>query len=577
MKKILSFFLVALFSASAFASTYVVAGASEILGSNWNKDDANNVMALVDGVYTLVKENVTLAANTYDYKIIMDGNWDVLNKDNRHLAIAEDGVYDVTFTFVESQGAEGITAVAEKKGSAEIEKHYLVVGEAEVVNGASWNNDNADNLMVSNDEGATYRLSIENLQLEKKDYEFKIVEKGTWTAYYEGADGKNAKFSIDEAAIYTIEYVFTVASSTCVVNATKTGSVVVPKFYIAGSMTEWDDEKIPVFDDSYTLSLAAGKHQLKVVDSGAWLGIDAMSDVAGGLYKDQDGNICFILGAAGNVTVNYKKDETFTLVGTFVAPEIKLIGINGWEEGDAIALEAAEGNKSASKTLNLNSDCSFKVILADEWLGKENEEGEYRIHRDFKWVAGLKRVVDEKVQKSITLDTDVKGEYTFTYDFAEGKLTVSFPDPVLANGFYLIGNINGVEGTWTYADLTAERMFAVNPANEAEYMLGVTLADKDEFQVVRCDYDQIGDWYPGGLDGEKNYKVAKSGKATIYFRPGYDGDESWHYGCIQVVFDEATGVDNTEATVKAVKSLENGMLIIEKNGVRFNAQGQMVR
>ncbi len=37
-----------------------------------------------------------------------------------------------------------------------------------------------------------------------------------------------------------------------------------------------------------------------------------------------------------------------------------------------------------------------------------------------------------------------------------------------------------------------------------------------------------------------------------------------------------TALDNTDASVKAVKRLENGMLVIEKNGVRYNAQGQVV-
>lgn len=39
----------------------------------------------------------------------------------------------------------------------------------------------------------------------------------------------------------------------------------------------------------------------------------------------------------------------------------------------------------------------------------------------------------------------------------------------------------------------------------------------------------------------------------------------------------ATALDNTDVNTKAVKRLENGMLVIEKNGVRYNAQGQIVR
>ena len=37
--------------------------------------------------------------------------------------------------------------------------------------------------------------------------------------------------------------------------------------------------------------------------------------------------------------------------------------------------------------------------------------------------------------------------------------------------------------------------------------------------------------------------------------------------------DFPTGINNTEEAVKAVKSFENGQLMIEKNGVKYNAQG----
>ena len=38
-----------------------------------------------------------------------------------------------------------------------------------------------------------------------------------------------------------------------------------------------------------------------------------------------------------------------------------------------------------------------------------------------------------------------------------------------------------------------------------------------------------------------------------------------------------TGIDDANVNANAVKHLENGILIIEKNGVRYNAQGQIVK
>ena len=46
---------------------------------------------------------------------------------------------------------------------------------------------------------------------------------------------------------------------------------------------------------------------------------------------------------------------------------------------------------------------------------------------------------------------------------------------------------------------------------------------------------------------------------------------------VRFVFDSATGIENTDINAKVEKRLENGMLIIEKNGVRYNAQGQIVK
>lgn len=49
---------------------------------------------------------------------------------------------------------------------------------------------------------------------------------------------------------------------------------------------------------------------------------------------------------------------------------------------------------------------------------------------------------------------------------------------------------------------------------------------------------------------------------------------------VRFVFEEeqqTTGIENANADAKAEKRLENGMLIIEKNGVHYNAQGQIVK
>jgi len=46
---------------------------------------------------------------------------------------------------------------------------------------------------------------------------------------------------------------------------------------------------------------------------------------------------------------------------------------------------------------------------------------------------------------------------------------------------------------------------------------------------------------------------------------------------IRLVFDSATGIDNAKAADRAEKFIENGQLVIIKNGVRYNAQGKIVK
>lgn len=211
----------------------------------------------------------------------------------------------------------------------------------------------------------------------------------------------------------------------------KYGEVVIePKFYVAGNMTDWNDNKIPVYEDSYILEdLEAGKYQMKVVDGAEWLGIKALTATADNLFIDQDGNICFILEEAGDVIVTFKKIEdeisVFTVEGKFVAPEIKLIGIKGWEEATD-AIELVSGTSEASVKLTLDGDWyDFKLIRAGEWLGKENEDGNYRIHSEYNFVDGLVRNYDGL--KSISLQPNGAGEYEFVYEYATGKLQVNFP------------------------------------------------------------------------------------------------------------------------------------------------------
>ena len=66
----------------------------------------------------------------------------------------------------------------------------------------------------------------------------------------------------------------------------------------------------------------------------------------------------------------------------------------------------------------------------------------------------------------------------------------------------------------------------------------------------------------------------KAHKAYIDLNGGGAAQAPKH---LRFVFDSATAIETTEADVKAEKRIENGVLYIIKNGVKYNAQGQTVK
>lgn len=226
-----------------------------------------------------------------------------------------------------------------------------------------------------------------------------------------------------------------------------TWSVKDAKYYIAGSYNSWNtDDKIGSTTDEYVMSLAAGNHQIKVVGKG-WYGLSNMTAVAQGLYPDQDGNICFTLAEAGDVTINFVEAEeitTFTVAGAFALPSVKLIGegaaFGAWNAEDAVAFTPDEGNLTASHTFTLAAGSyEFKMIRAGEWLTLEGEEGgnktAYGLHREWTTATGFYR---DNYNYALKITADVAGNYKFTWTYATGTLNITFP----SNDPTAIGNIS---------------------------------------------------------------------------------------------------------------------------------------
>lgn len=195
----------------------------------------------------------------------------------------------------------------------------------------------------------------------------------------------------------------------------------------------------------------------------------------------------------------------------------------------------------------------------------------------------------------LTLPTDGKNLYTITSETAvwgdpgcTGEWSVYVPaeggdvdpQPVLADGFYLIGNINGVEFLdWTVENINKNYLLARNTeaTENEEYKIEVTLAEGDAFQVVSVANDVIAVWYPGGTDNNYVVDAEHAGQSVVYFRPNADGGEDWFHNKIYVAAAGGTGIDNTAIDAKVEKMIKNGMLLIIKGDKTYNVMGQIVK
>ncbi len=81
---------------------YTIVGDKDLLGSDWDLNDAANTMTEAAGVWTLTKTNVALNVGTYNYKSVANHAWGVqdfpTDESNKTIDVTEDGYYTVTFT-----------------------------------------------------------------------------------------------------------------------------------------------------------------------------------------------------------------------------------------------------------------------------------------------------------------------------------------------------------------------------------------------------------------------------------------------------------------------------------------------
>lgn len=119
----------------------------------------------------------------------------------------------------------------------------------------------------------------------------------------------------------------------------------------------------------------------------------------------------------------------------------------------------------------------------------------------------------------------------------------------------------------TYNNVTSRKGVYFD-VNEVEYEI------YNSFAVISDEWE-VGGKLSGTLRGEWQHYVNTSKGIDIWeVVPKANG---WSWDELTYEAPSATAIDNTNAAVKAVKVVRDGVLYIEKNGVLYNAQGAIVR
>ena len=105
----------------------------------------------------------------------------------------------------------------------------------------------------------------------------------------------------------------------------------------------------------------------------------------------------------------------------------------------------------------------------------------------------------------------------------------------------------------------------------------MNLTEGDEIKVAYVENGEKKEWYPSGDNNNYVVDAAHAGSKTIYFQKDYKEDWADFGGFFYIADNGGAGLFNAAVEGKAVKTISNGMLIIEKAGVRYNVMGQIIR
>lgn len=441
----------------------IAVGAEGLFGSNWDGTDINNQLTDDDSdyTYTLVKENVSLAAGQYAYKVKIEDKTYFPGGDNLSIEIAESGKYDVTITFnILTQAVSASATLKEPE----------VVLPTIVLNG-NWGADAAwEDLELTPDEGNQTASATKSFAATALGtYEFGVKVNGNWTSNgsettfsrsnysvkLTGYSG-NMKLFVDvvEPLTFTWEY----SSNTLTITYPELSAQPVICGYATWNGKDFSTvEFTPAGDNksaSYTRTLVAGTYLFRIVKNGTKISINGTNpDDKYRCVFHRDWNAAVIGGGTNDMIIRTDIQGSYTLKWTYEndsltiiypeLPAIKYYVAHNFASEDVVATatEMTEdaGVWSASTTISGTAAKKFKIYSVqgpyETWYGALNAENNLAATTAEPW-----ELTSTNGGSDINITPNGgTGDYIFSFNPENKQLNVTFPSATTT----AIGNANG--------------------------------------------------------------------------------------------------------------------------------------
>ena len=519
-------------------------------------------MSKVDDThYTITIEGATTAMK---YKYCSGPEWKYVEKD-------ANGNDVLDRTYAENDVVASWAAIYNPNPTVEPETTWTVAGS--VIFGSEWTPADAANDMTLQNDG-TYKWEKIGLELAANTkIEFKVVKNHAWGEEYPSS---NYVLTIAEDGIYTVTITFNPSTKEVVALVTKTGDADVEveiSYVLMGVQGNWETgialTQNPENANEYILLgqeiLKGDAVKVVTLTNGkktAYCGnVEEWTQVAYGF--DADGNIVL---KPGKYDFYYKVDGDIIYIGGEAYPEVIAYELDGGEL-PTVTVPTQEELWTSFKTAT-GIDTKALAELAAPVL---NTIG--GLLKGTTWYEGFDVLEWQWLKNYIQSVQAAQAGQQFVDANGTTRTVPALKDDIASDDNWrfavaaFFAQSQYVGWPAASADFTeAGKPEVWGAAYEAEYGVVLPTEPVAEDYVLptptKEGYKFVG-WYDNAAGEGDAYEVIPAGwSGTLY--------AIWEQ-------DTTTALENIAVEGKAVKAIINGQLIIIKNGVQYNAQGQVVK